>query len=569
MLSLGRCGMSWGTRSEAHRETLRRPLDGGIKRVAVTEQMAAIAKKGPVPAVDDEVSRGDRWSARLFGVAAVVALPLWLWFGRHRWFIPDEWWSLMQDGLTGPGYLDVHNGHWITVVRFDYRLNFQLWGLRSYLPYQIPAVLAHVGAAVLLRQVIRRLGVRGWIATGVALAFLFFGSGRDNITLGFQVSMTASVVCGLALFLLADGPRSVTGRDWLALGIGLVGLMTSSVFLALLVGVAITTLMRRGARMAAFYAIPLGAIYTAWYLAYGREGATRGPVNDDVIRYAGRMFRATFDALGRGAVGAVLVAVAGFGLGAAIHRVWRSGTRVGAAPLLGFAAGWALFAGMAALTRAHDFPQTYKSDRYLHVGAALLLPLVAAGAEQLARRRTLLGAAALVPLAVGLPANLERLTHQDPPRDVRQWVFVAAHSPLVNDLPPDTQLHPFVFGPVNIGWLAREAAAGRIPEPDAADPVVVLDVESSLLLAQEYAAIAPRTCPPLNLPLRLTLRSGDQIGFTGAISLTTTDGTHESHPGTFSSRDGTVIEAQAGPIDVVVRSANGQPSTVCEPRPVE
>jgi hypothetical protein len=140
---------------------------------------------------------------------------------------------------------------------------------------------------------------------------------------------------------------------------------------------------------------------------------------------------------------------------------------------------------------------------------------------------------------------------------------------LVNDLPPDTQLHPFVFGPVNIGWLAREAAAGRIPEPDAADPVVVLDVESSLLLAQEYAAIAPGTCPPLNLPLRLTLQSGDQIGFTGAISVTTTDGSNESHPGTFSSRDGTVIEAQAGPIAVVVRSANGQPSTVCAPRPVE
>jgi hypothetical protein len=555
--------MSWGTRSEADREMLREPRDEGVRRVAATEQSAEMVEARPASATDRTVARSDRWSARLFGVAVVVALPLWLWFGRHRWFAPDEWWSLMQGGLTGPGYLDVHNGHWITVVRLDYRLTFQLWGLHSYLPYQVPAVLAHLCAAVLLRQVIRHLGVRGWIATGAALAFLFFGSGRDNITLGFQLSMTGSVVCGLAVFLLADGPRSLTRRDWLALGIGLVGLMTSSVFLALLVGVGITTLMRRGVRVAGFYVVPLGTIYAAWYLAYGREETNRGPLNDDVVLYAGWMFRATFDALGQGAVGTVLVAIMAFGLGAAIHGAWRSGTWVSAAPLLGFAAGWAMFAGMTAVARAHDFPQTYKSDRYLHVGAALLLPLVAAGAEQLARRRTLLGLAALVPLAVGLPANLERLTHQDLPRDVRQWVFVAAHSPLVDDLPPDTQLHPFVFGPVNLGWLAREAAAGRIPEPDATDPVVALDVVSSLLLAQEQAATAHRSCPQLSSPLRLTLQAGDQVGFTGAISVTTTDGTHESQRRTFWSRDGTAIEARAGPIDVVVRPAAGQRSTAC------
>lgn len=541
----------------------------------VTEQATLIAGAMPAPAVSGRVRPSDRWSARLFGVAVVVAFPLLLWFGRHRWFFLDEWWVLTRDGLTSPGYLDAHNGHWITVLRFEYRLNYELWGLRSYLPYQIPVVLAHLCAAVLLRQVIRRLGVRGWIATCVALAFLFFGSGGDNIMFGFQVSLTGSVVCGLALFLLADGPRSVTRRDWLALGIALVGLMTSSLFPALLVGVVVTTLMRRGVRVAAFYALPLGAVYIAWYLEYGREGAAPGVLNGEVIGYAARMFWATFDALAQGAVGTVLVAVAALGLGVAIQRAWRSGAWAGAALPLGLAVGWAVFAGLTASTRADPYPERYDSSRYLHVGAALLLPLVAAGAEQLARRRTLVGVAALVPLAMGLPANVDRLPQTDldrlsltaSQRGLRQWIPATAHSPFIDDVPPDTVWLPFM--PFTTGWLARQAAAGRIPEPDAADPVVGLDVAAGLALTQGAATTDHRPCSSLGTPLRLTLQPGDQIVFTGAISVTTTDGTHESQPRAFLSRDGTAIVARAGPVDVLLRSVTGQSSSVCPPGAVD
>ena len=73
-------------------------------------------------------------------------------------------WCCSADGLTDPGYLDAHNGHWITVVALDYRLNFRLWGLGTYLPYQVPVVAAHLASAVLLRIVMlrgRRPGVAG------------------------------------------------------------------------------------------------------------------------------------------------------------------------------------------------------------------------------------------------------------------------------------------------------------------------------------------------------------------------------------------------------------------------
>jgi hypothetical protein len=314
----------------------------------------------------------DLWSARVFAAAVVVALPLILWFGRDHWFFLDDWWVVTRDGLTSPGYLDGHNGHWITLVRLDYRLNFELWGLRTYLPYQVPVVVAHLAAAVLVRQVARRLGARGWIASAVALAFLFFGSGRENMVWGHEVGATASLVVGLGLFLLAEGGQSVTRRDWLCLGIGALGLITWGSFPAIFLGFCVTTLLRRSVRVAAFYALPLGAVYLACYLRYGDETATT-PHLTGVLRYAGRMFWAVVDALAHGGAGALLVAVAGLGLATAAHRARRSGTWAELALPLGLAVSWAAFVALTSLGRAAYLPGTYASGRYLHIGAALLL----------------------------------------------------------------------------------------------------------------------------------------------------------------------------------------------------
>jgi hypothetical protein len=512
------------------------------------------------------------WSGRVFVVAVVAALPLLLWVGHDHWFYLDEWWVLTRDGLTRPGYLDGHNGHWITLVRLDYRLNFELWGLHSYLPYQLPVVLAHLGAAVLVRQVILRCGVRGWIATAAALAFLFFGSGRENMTFGFQVSVTGSLVCGLALFLLADGPRTVTRRDWLALGLGVVGLMTSSVFVALLVGFGVTTLLRRGLRVTVFYALPLGAIYAAWYLRYGSDSAAPLRLTAKAARFVGRMFWAIFDALAQGVTGTLLVALAAVGLAAASQQAWRSRSWAPVALPLGLATAWLTFASLTALGRADVTltAESYDAGRYVHVGAAVLLPLVAAGVERLARRHTALGVIALTPLAIGLPGNLDLVRHTNPFFRVRDPVVALAHSPFIDDVPPDTALirSDEVRVPLTAGWLSRQATAGRIPEPDDdVDPVVGLDATRDLVLEQAQGPAEPPGCPPLAQSRATTLHAGDELRFGGAIRLTLTDGTHESRPRGFFSRDGSTIRTLAGPVDIVVRRVDDLPARVCTPAP--
>jgi hypothetical protein len=510
-----------------------------------------------------------RWSARAFAVAVVAALPLLLWFGRHHWFFLDEWTILGADGTTPVGYLDGHNGHWITLLRLDYRLNFEVWGLRSYLPYQIPAVLGHLASAALLREVCRRVGARGWIATATALAFLFFGTGRENITLGFQVSLTGSLICGFALFLLADGPKVVTRRDWLALGLGVLGLMTSSVFVAILVGFWVTTLLRRGVRVAAFYAVPLGAIYLAWYVAYGRETAFPARLTLETARYFRRLLWVAFDALAQGGVaGALLLALGAFGLAAALHRAWCSGSWAPAALPVGLCVSWLTFAAVTALTRENTAAFGI-GGRLVHVSAVLVLPLIAAGSEELARRRTVLGAAALVPLAIGLPGNFNRLSETAVvSRTNRQLAYAIAHSPFVDDVPgnirpmQDNGFQP----PATAAWLARQAAAGRIPGPDRpVDPQLELSATSRLVLTQAVAASDQPSCPPLTEPLAMSLRAGDEIPFFGALEVSVTDGERESFPRRFLGLDQSVIRAEAGPVDVVVRGIPDAPASVCRP----
>jgi hypothetical protein len=525
----------------------------------------------PVTVETRESGRADRLSVGVFAAAVVAALPLVLWFGRDHWFFLDEWWGLTKDGLSRPNYLLDHNGHWSTLLWIDFKLNFELWGLRTYLPYQVPVALAHVGAAVLLRQVIRRLGARGWIATACAMAFLFFGTGRENMIFAFQFSQTGSVVCGLALFLLGDGPRSVTRRDWLTLGVGLLGLMTSGMFLAFLAGFVVTTLLRRGVRVTAFYTAPLGVLYAAWYLRYGREGAAPLEFTGRTVRFVGRMVWAVFDALAQGPVGVVLIAVAAFGLALALLRARRDGGWSHAALPVGLAVGWIVYAVSTAAARANNplTAGTHDAGRYLHVSLGFLLPLVAVGAEELARRRALLGAAALVPLAIGLPGNLDKLSHTERVfRGNPQLIFAMAHSPFLDDIPPDTK--PFSAGsvfpmPLTAEWLARQAAAGHIPEPDD-DPAVTLGATTWLALAPGGDDASEPDCPPLTRPLALTLETGETIEFAGAIDIAATDGANESVPRPFLSRNGSVIRVLAGPVDVVVRPASGQQPRVCAPQ---
>ena len=156
----------------------------------------------------------DRLAAVAFGAIVVAGFFLiWLNLGRYRWFQGDEWTFLVdRDGGSLHDILHAHNEHIQVIPVIAWRVMWNLFGLRSYLPYQIPVLVLHLTAAVMLRIIMRRNGVNPWIATAAATVFVFYGAGEDNIVWAFQIGFTGTLAFGLTQ-LRVGRPRRLRNRQ--------------------------------------------------------------------------------------------------------------------------------------------------------------------------------------------------------------------------------------------------------------------------------------------------------------------------------------------------------------------
>ena len=78
----------------------------------------------------------------MFVAVEVAALITILVLGRHMWFTYDEWDFLA--GRRATSIVDLfrpHNEHWSTLPILVYRGLFHVFGLKTYLPYQLVVVL--------------------------------------------------------------------------------------------------------------------------------------------------------------------------------------------------------------------------------------------------------------------------------------------------------------------------------------------------------------------------------------------------------------------------------------------
>ena len=124
----------------------------------------------------------------VFVAVLAIALPLFLYYGRHRWFFLDEWDFLADRDGGSPATCSARTTSTGRPCRSRLPAVWRLFGLRSYVPYQLVlVVLLHLTAAVLLRVVMRRAGVNPWIATAAASLFALFGVRPQNIVWAFQI----------------------------------------------------------------------------------------------------------------------------------------------------------------------------------------------------------------------------------------------------------------------------------------------------------------------------------------------------------------------------------------------
>jgi hypothetical protein len=424
----------------------------------------------PTPA-PDRAARPTRPALVVFVLVELVAGGVYLWFARGMWFSADEWDFLVSRRAGDLGDIfRQHTEHLVALPVLTYRLMWELFGLRSYLPYQLLIVSLHLVAALLLRAVMRRAGVRPWIATAVGLLFVCFGAGNYDIVYPFQITLVGSLVFGLSHLLVADHGGPVDRRDAIGLGLGLVGLLCSGLAVAMVLAVGVATLLRRGWRVAMLHVVPLGVVYAVWWIVIGHQEPTPIPSLADAARFGTHMFGATVSAVGQvPGLGVVLVVITAVGLATAAYSsrgpVWRTTLTMPVA----LGAGMIVFV-VTATTRSDIYSPT--SSRYLYVVTALALPAMGVAVEAIVQRRRQL----LVPLCVlfllGVPGNLRTFvdyTNSGPVKSMKEYrrmVLGSAHLAVATQDPPDVRPDHVLAKQsdrVTIGWLRSGVASGRVP----------------------------------------------------------------------------------------------------------
>jgi hypothetical protein len=456
-------------------------------------------------------------------IVGVSAWALLFHLGHYFWFNGDEWDFLVNRDAGHLGdLLRAHNEHPSLLPILVYRLLWRGFGLGSYLPYQVPVVALHLTAATLLRAVMRRCNVNPWIATAAAAVFVLFGPGEENIIWAFQIGFTGSLVFGLAQLLLADHTGPFGRRDWVALGMGGLGMLCSGFTPITAAVVGAVVLVRRGWRPALFQTAPLAALYSAWWLLIGPDQIMdpyrRAIDVGAIIHFVWVGARATFVDLGGGnrVVAAAFAIVLVVGLYAAWRPLPRRERLRQAIMPLSLLAGGLVFLVVSGYGRWWIGPNAGNSSRYVHLVAAFSLPALAVAIDALTRRWRVAVAVGVIVLVSGIPHNIGQFDTL-PPFNAgyfasrRELIAALARSPYVTEVPRSTRPDP-LWTTVTAGWLLDALHAGKLPDlvraRDADDPSFRLRFGLAVIDAPAPA----KPCRVIRKPVDISLRKGDELG---------------------------------------------------------
>jgi hypothetical protein len=516
----------------------------------------------------------ERAPIAVFAAVEAAALVLYMVLGRWLWFYNDEWDYLVTRRAGDVGDLfRPHNEHWQTLPVLLYRALYAIFGLRTYFPYQLCAVLSHLTAAALLFIVMRRARVQPWIATSAASLFVLFGSTGTNITRGFQIGFTGALAFGLLHLILADHDGAFDRRDWYAIVAGLLGLMTSGVAVTMVIVVGLVVLVRRGWRAALFHTVPLGLCYAVWFLAIGHEGYTRSsPTLGGIERFVVKGLRNAYAILGnRVWVGSLLAIVLVAGLALAFVQARASGDLKARFAPVGLLVGSVLFLVITATGRASSFGATYAlQPRYAYLVAAMTLPAIALAADALTSRWKWFLPVAMVLFLIGIPGNIQALTRIEREtkrldQETRRLVISIPIDPRARAVP--RSLHPeTAFSPqLTVGWILGQSAAHKLPTGHIS-PAAFAVTGFRLSFDRRPGGAPTPACTPLRHPTPVTLEPGDVIGVFDNPLVVRSRKIGMLVPLVFKPADGSsvVVLSDPGPVILAPKSASSVPR-VCLP----
>jgi len=461
----------------------------------------------------------DRLATVAHAATLIGSFLFWAWLDRDLWFFGDEWDFLVRRGLAyGPAnprsIWFPHNEHWSTLPILLWRGLYNTFHLSSYWPYLVPLLLTGVGVMHMSWRLCRRVGVDIWVATAAVGLLGFLGAGAEDLTSAFQIGFVASVLFGLIAFDLLARPAGGTGgndqagptagatRTTATAGIAgtaprwpdaiasvalLASLMCSAIGVAMVAGAAVLLFATRSFRRSlAVLALP-AASYLIWLVFIGRRGLSSPADHLSLMKVTtlpGYVWFGLSSALGttfnlEAAGTALLVGLAAW-VGYHIRPLWRQSP-----VLLGLFVAGVTFYAVAGLGRDTTLGADTVVSRYVYVGIAILLPVIAkvlssAGAWPVTRVAiiVLLAATALgdVGQAQAWAANRVTVT-----KTLKAQLVATAHllASGVRDLSGPSASPISLFPDLSAGSIERLERSGQLPAM-ALSPVELVNARASL-----------------------------------------------------------------------------------------
>jgi hypothetical protein len=550
-------------------DSSRGPDAEGVAAQAGSDGVApGLPAAGPGPAWTSE--RLARW---VFVAYLTVAFVVLVKIGSNYWFNGDDDFGLLVGRQVGSldDLLRPQHGHWSTVPLLVFHSLYQLVGLRYYFPYQVIVIVLHLVVATLVRVVMRRAGVGPWVATLVASVLVLFGLGGENVFLAIQISMMGSMVLGFTQLLLADHDGGIDRRDWIGLGAGAVSLMCSGIGPILIFAVGLSTLMRRGWRMAAFHVAPLGLMFAAWYIHYRSSiTADSGPAPPGaILEWVAAGETGVLDAMGHFVVislALALLLVGGLAL-AWLPLTPSSFRKRAAGPVGLLLAGVVLFVAIAS-ERWFQGSDWARSSRYVDMGLALALPAFGVATDAIVRRWRYAAPPIVALYLVVIGANAGQYGDNMFPAAFFgriQFALVgSAYSPLAERAPRDLVPAPNLYAAPNVtmGFLLDAKRDGKLPDPPPLGPVEQAGLVTTLTIRQglDPPGVHQRQCLDVAVPLPVKLKAGDVIRIRGPLSVTPKIDGQPVGATTYQPTDGPALRIQISDVDLFTTPIGPNPS---------
>ena len=185
-------------------------------------------------------------------------------------FYFDEWDFLLKRDLNLEDLLQPHNGHFSFLPVLVFSVLRRVFGLTSYLPYQIAGLATHSMVCAAVYAIIRKQSQ--FVALCAGLLVCLLGTGWQNILWPFQMGTIGALAAGLWALYFIDRREIPRWRVSLLLAISLAstggGVAVAAVVVLLLA-------IRREWR-AVFATCPVLLLYGIWYLNYGISQSQTG-----------------------------------------------------------------------------------------------------------------------------------------------------------------------------------------------------------------------------------------------------------------------------------------------------